>query len=296
MQLEVQAAGHRAPRVGRKAGPRRSVLHLPLPRGDSNGTGSAVYGPLSATTFRRAVVPRQNSHEGSAGMRNQSENGGHLMVAVCLLVVLLGGGCTTVKSTGTSRSGTEQLLLTGAWDSALCPVDFRPIAGRRVYVDSQFVSVTDKEWVVSSLRRRMAEQGVLLENDKAKAELIVEPSLGAYGTDERNCTFGLPSGGIFPALLSPASLLVGGAASTSNASGMTLTQSNKSDAVVKAAVFAYDAKSGHLVWESGPMLNAHGVRDRYFVGAGPYRISSLREVESYPAEAQYQATHRVGGE
>lgn len=228
-------------------------------------------------------------------MRNHSEKGRRLVAAACGLAMWLGGaGCTTVKSTGTSRSGTEQLLLTGAWDSALCPVDFRPIAGRRVYVDPQFVSVTDKDWVLSSLRRRMAEQGVLLENDKGKAELVVEPSLGAYGTDERNCTFGLPSGGMFPALLTPASLLIGGAASSSNSSGMTLTQSNKADAVVKAALFAYDAKSGQLVWESGLMLNAHGVRDRYFVGTGPYRISSLPEVEGYPAEAQYQATHGGG--
>lgn len=211
--------------------------------------------------------------------------------AVTLMVAtaLGGSGCTTIKSTGSARTGTEQLLLTGAWDTALCPVDFRPIAGRRVYVDSQFVSVNDKDWILSSLRRRMAEQGVLLENNKDKAELIVEPALGAYGTDERNCTFGLPSGGLLAGVFAPA-LLAG--ASSSSSSAMTMSQTNKADAVVKAAVFAYDAKNGHLVWESGPMLNAHGVRDRFVVGAGPYRISSLPEVENYPAEAQSQVRNR----
>ena len=47
---------------------------------------------------------------------------------------------------GDARTGTEQLLLTGTWDDALCRVDFRPLAGneglRRPAVIS---SVVDKD-------------------------------------------------------------------------------------------------------------------------------------------------------
>ena len=58
------------------------------------------------------------------------------------------GGCTSVKMTGTARTGTEQLLLTGTWDDALCRVDFRPLAGTKVFVDPQYIStVVDKDWV-----------------------------------------------------------------------------------------------------------------------------------------------------
>lgn len=208
-----------------------------------------------------------------------------------LAATLASQGCTSFKATGSTRSGTEQLLLTGAWDAALCPVDFGPIAGRKVYVDPQFVSVADKDWIVSSLRRRMAAQGVRLENDKGKADLIVEPAVGAYGTDDRSCTVGLPSLSATPSLLGP-SLLAGAAAgassstSSSSSSALTLSQSNKSDAVVKASIYAYDAKDGHLVWDSGVLLSAEGVRDHVIVGSGPYRISSLPEVEDYPSEAQ----------
>lgn len=219
-------------------------------------------------------------------------------VAFLLAVTLGGAGCTNFKATGSTRSGTEQLLLTGAWDSALCPVDFSPISGRAVFVDPQFVSVADKDWVVSSLRRHMAMQGVRLENDKAKADLIVEPAVGAYGTDDRSCTFGLPAMSAMPSLLSPA-LLAGAAASastsTSTSSALTISQSNKSDAVVKAAIYAYDAKDGHLVWDSGVLLNAEGLRDHYVTGTGPYRISSLREVEDYPAQAQAQTRRAIIG-
>ena len=28
--------------------------------------------------------------------------------------------------------------------------------------------------------------------------------------------------------------------------------------MVKASLFAYDPKTGHMVWESGPLLNAKG--------------------------------------
>jgi hypothetical protein len=208
------------------------------------------------------------------------------------LAAALAAGCTTVKSSGTARSGTEQLLLTGAWDCALARVDFRPLAGRKVFLDPQFVTVTDKDWVISSTRRAMAEQGVLLENNKDHAQVIVEPSFGAYGTDERSCTSGLPQGNpLLPALVSPTTAVAGAAGSSTSA--MTLTQYSEQDAVVKAALFAYDAKSGQLLWESGPLLGAQGVRDRYFLGTGPIRFGSLPEVTRYPKEVDAKIRRRL---
>jgi hypothetical protein len=192
-------------------------------------------------------------------------------------------GCTTVKMTGTPRTGTEQLLLTGTWDGALSRVDFSPLAGARVFVDAQYVSAVDKDWVVSSIRRTMAEQGVLLENNKDKAQVILEAALGAYGTDERDRKFGLPGVSLVPSLTT-------GAAVTSNgsANSLTFSQTNQQDAVVKASLFAYDAKTGRLVWESAPLLNAQGVRDHFLIGSGPYRLSSRPEVEQYPSESSDQ--------
>jgi hypothetical protein len=208
------------------------------------------------------------------------------------LLAALSGGCTTVKSTGTSRSGTEQLLLTGAWDCALARVDFRPLAGWKVFLDPQFVSVADKDWVLSSTRRSMAEQGVFLENNKDHAQVIVEPAFGAYGTDERSCTSGLPQGGaLLPALVSPAG--VAAVPPGGSTSALTLTQYSEQDAVVKAALFAYDAKTGRLLWESGPLLGAQGVRDRYFFGAGPIRVGSLPEVTKYPRQVDAQIRRRL---
>jgi len=207
------------------------------------------------------------------------------------IVWIAAGGCTSVKMTGTARTGTEQLLLSGTWDDALCRVDFRAMADKKVFVDPQYLSgVVDKDYVVSSIRRAMGEQGVLLENNKDKAQIVLEPSFGAYGTDMRDCTVGLPGMSLMPSLTTGATV-----ASSGNSNSLNFSQTNREDAVVKAILYAYDAKSGRLVWESGWLLNAQGVRDHFFMGAGPYRLSSRGEVERYPDEAQVQTRKHFFG-
>ena len=94
-----------------------------------------------------------------------------------VVVLCFAAGCTSVTVTGTPRTGTEQLLLTGTWDDAIYHVDFSPMAGRRTFLDATYVTVVDKDWIISSIRRSMLEQGVLLENNKDKAEVIVEAAL-----------------------------------------------------------------------------------------------------------------------
>ncbi len=185
--------------------------------------------------------------------------------------------------TGTPRTGTEQLLLTGTWDSALAQVDFSSLAGTKVFLDTQYISVVDKDWVISSIRRTMAEQGLFLESNKDKAQVIVEAAFGAYGTDERDRKFGLPGIGISPSLATGATVTTSGSSTS-----LTFSETNQQDAVVKASLFAYEAKTGRLVWESAPLFNAQGVRDHFVMGSGPYRLSSRPEVAQYPSESQGQ--------
>ena len=207
------------------------------------------------------------------------------------LLLVAATGCTSVKMTGTARTGTEQLLLTGTWDDALCRVDFRAMSDKKVFVDPQYISsVVDKDYVVSSIRRAMSEQGVLLENNKDKAQIVLEPSFGAYGTDMRDTNVGLPGMTLMPSLTTGAAV-----SSSGSSSSLNISQTNREDAVVKAILYAYDAKSGRLVWESGWLLNAQGVRDHFIMGAGPYRMSSRGEVERYPDESQVQTRKHFFG-
>ena len=83
----------------------------------------------------------------------------------------------------------------------------------------------------------MAEQGVLLESNKDKAQVIVEVEIGVYGTDQRDTTTGLPGVGVGTSLTGPT-------LTSSGTSSLNFSQTNRQDAVVKASLFAYDVKSG----------------------------------------------------
>jgi hypothetical protein len=207
--------------------------------------------------------------------------------ALAQLALALVSGCTTVSVTGSPRTGTEQLMLTGTFDDALYHVDFSPLAGARVFLDSTYITVVDKDWIISSIRRTMAEQGVLLENNKDKANIIVEAAFGAYGTDQRDRQFGLPG-----VTLSP-SLATGASVSGGSSSSLNISETKQQDAVVKARLFAYEPKTGRLVWETAPLLNAQGVRDHFVIGSGPYRMSSRGEVQQYPTESQSQTRKQL---
>src|SRR5262245_40843339 len=88
--------------------------------------------------------------------RNQAESSTERpltwrILGTVLTLTVAADGCGTVKTTGTARSGTEQLLLTNAWDSALQKVDFRPLTGVPVYLDTTNINATiDQGWIVSS--------------------------------------------------------------------------------------------------------------------------------------------------
>ena len=61
-----------------------------------------------------------------------------------------------------------------------------------------------------------------------------------------------------------------------------LIHKNRQDAVVKLALFAYDAKTRQLVWESNTVMEC-GYLDRQYLGtANIGRQTSLPELESYP--------------
>lgn len=188
-------------------------------------------------------------------------------------------GCAnfSTKITGSPRAGTEQLLLTGTSDRAVESIDFRPLAGARVYLDPSSIKAADSGWVIFSLRRAMARQCLLLVDDKKEAQVIVEAALGAYGTDEVDTRWTLPF------LVSPVSLPF----TTAGLSPQSLSRANRQDAVVKLALIAYDAKSRHLVWESGTVLQAQAL-DRKFIGAANVsRSSTLPEFQWYPPQREH---------
>ena len=66
-------------------------------------------------------------------------------------------GCGTVKS----RSATEQLIISDAVDRSVSQIDFRPLSGKKVYLDTQYVrsikgpGFVNADYIISSLRQQM---------------------------------------------------------------------------------------------------------------------------------------------
>src|SRR4051812_30307282 len=203
-------------------------------------------------------------------MRNEPERTGTRagMLLVVAGAVVHAAGCGTVKTTGTARSGTEQLLLTNAWDSALQKVDFRPLTGVPIYLDTTNINAAiDQGWIVSSLRQAMLQQGVLLRAKPEQAQWIVEARVGAYGTDEHNLLIGIPQTSI------PATLT---GIPQGTIPEIPIAKRSEQNAIAKLALFAYDRASGQIVWNSGTMLDTASAKDVYVAGVGPIQSGSIR--------------------
>ena len=187
-------------------------------------------------------------------------------VGVAASILVMASGCGSTKVTGTSRTGTEQLLLTSAWDKALHRVDFRPLTGVPVYLDTTHVTAVDQGWVVSSLRQAMLTQGVLIRAKPEQAQYVVEAAVGAYGTDEDSVLFGIPQTTV------PATV-------TGVPSGtipeVTLAKRSRQQAVAKLSLFAYERAGGQLVWSSGTVLDKADTKDVYIGGFGPIKSGSI---------------------
>ena len=215
-----------------------------------------------------------------------------------VLVLLASAGCGTTKSTNTARSATEQLLLSNAWDSALQKVDFRPLAGVPVFLDTANVTAVDQGWVVSSLRQAMLTQGVLLRSKPEQAQWVVEARVGAYGTDAYDWLIGIQQTTIPQTITGmPAGTIP----------EIPLAKKSDQRGVAKLALFGYDRSSGQLVWNSGTMVAVATAKDVHVFGIGPIQSGTIRggtdfvgirlpvPSESAPAEPVTPGARRSNG-
>jgi hypothetical protein len=197
-----------------------------------------------------------------------SKTAGTIVVLAVALLLALVTGCGTVRTTDTTRSATEQLLLTNAWDTALQKVDFRPLTGVPVYLDTANINTTvDQGWIVSSIRQAMLQQGVLLRTKPEQAQWIVEPRVGVYGTNDYSLLIGVPQTTV-PGTL--AGLPQG------TIPEIPLAKRSEQQAIAKLALFAYDRSSGQIVWNSGTILDTATAKDVYLAGLGPIQSGSIR--------------------
>lgn len=191
-----------------------------------------------------------------------------MRLAIAAILVCFGcAGCGTTKWTNTARTATEQLLLSDSMERAVSRLDFRSIAGKKVFLDATPISsMTDNAYLASLIRQHMLASGAILKEKREEADYIVELRAGAIGTDRHDLLFGVP------ALSLPVALVPG---VPSQIPEIPLIKRTDQRGVAKISVFVYNRNTGRIVWQSGVVPEESRAKAVWLLGAGPFQRGSI---------------------
>jgi hypothetical protein len=176
-------------------------------------------------------------------------------------------GCGTTRTSDTTRTATEQLLISNAIDQSVERLDFRPLRGKTVYFDTTYLDGTvDKGYLASSIRQHLLATGCLLQEEKARATYVVEARSGGVGTDNHQLLLGIPSMNL--------PVQVPGAPTA--LPEVPLAKKTDQLGVAKVALFAYNRVTGQAVMQSGMMESTATAKDLWVFGAGPFQNGTIR--------------------
>jgi hypothetical protein len=184
-------------------------------------------------------------------------------------------GCGTTRMTDTQRTATEQLLLSNAIDQAVGRIDVRSLAGKPVFLDVQYLDgVVDRGYLISSLRQHLLANGCALREDRASADYVVEARAGGIGTDRHSLLVGVPQT-TMPALLP---------GQPTQIPEIPFAKKTDQNGVAKVALFAYNRRTGHPVWQSGLVQSLSTSHDLWVLGAGPFENGTIRQRTGFAGE------------
>ena len=169
-------------------------------------------------------------------MRAKQQNHQCVVLAACLPILFV-VGCGSTNS----RSATEQLLVSDAVDRVISQLNFAPLAGQTVYLDSKYIltvkttGFVNAPYVTSCLRQQLTAAGCLLQDTATTADIIVEPRVGTLGSDGHEITFGVPQS----SALSSAASIVSSAPAIPLLPEISLAKSDSQSGAAKIGVFAY---------------------------------------------------------
>jgi hypothetical protein len=188
-------------------------------------------------------------------------------LGLALLLAFALAGCGTTRWTDTTRTATEQLLISDAIDRSVSKIDFNVLSGQTVYLDAKFLSsAVDREYLVSTLRQHMLASGCTMKEKKEDADFVVEARAGAIGTDRHDLLYGMPSFSL------PWTPMTGGSAVVPE---IALAKRTDQKGVAKVAVFAYHRTTGQPVWQSGTDMVASTAQNSWWMGIGPVQKGTI---------------------
>ena len=219
-------------------------------------------------------------HAVGMGWRSNSQR---MSYVVGLLWIVGLSGCGATKS----YTATDQLLMSDAVDATVAKVDFGPLAGKLVYLDSTYIKMQkgalliDSDYVISSLRQQMVGAGVQIVENRDDAELVAEARLGALGLDGHNVIYGIPASNGFSA----ASSTIVGAPVIPAIPEIAFARHEAKSGAAKVAVFAYDRVSREPYWQSGIAKSASSSHDTWVLGIGPWQKGTIYDRTRFAGSA-----------
>lgn len=113
-------------------------------------------------------------------------------IAYFLALGLVLAGCSTERQTTTSRTATEQLLISAAADRAAAALAGQVPTGRKAFVDATNFEAVDGKYAIGSIRAAILARGTPLVADRKDADIVVEIRSGALGIDNADTLVGSP--------------------------------------------------------------------------------------------------------
>ncbi len=215
----------------------------------------------------------------------------HSGVACALAKLVL---CVSFVGCGTIRDqmATDQLLLSDAVDRSVANIDFSPLSGESVFLDTQYirqvkgVGFVNSDYIISSIRQQMALAGCLLQEDREEAKYIVEPRVGALGADGNDVNIGVPAS----QGLNSAASIVTGTPPLPVLPEISLARLTDDSAAAKIAVFAYHRETRLPVWQSDLSVARSTAYGKWIFGAGPIKSGSIYDGTQFASDALKNST------
>lgn len=236
---------------------------------------------LSVTFRLNMLVPCLRLPKPFPPMNDGSNRTGCLRIQACccalvsLWMLLISSGCGTTKM----REATDQLLLSNAVDQSISTIDFRPLSGQKVYLDTSYirqvksVGFVNADYVTSAMRQQIVSAGCLLQDSSKEADIVIEARIGALGADGYQTTYGLPAS----SALSSAAELVSSSPAIPAIPEISLARRESSEGAARIAAFAYDSETRQPVWQSGVSQASATSKDTWVMGLGPIQGGSIRK-------------------
>lgn len=182
-------------------------------------------------------------------------------------------GCGASKM----RLATEQLVISDAVDKSVAKIDFSPLSGQRVYLDTKYMTTSrpshfvSPDYVISSLRQQMMAYDVRLMDKLEDADVVLEARCGVLGNDGHDVSFGIPAGNA----ASSAATSLTGTPVPPILPEISLAKRMDQVGANKIAVFAYNKETKQPIWQSGISTQISTAKDFWVFGMGPIQRGSI---------------------